>query len=359
MSKDYYKILGIDKNASKEDVKKAFRKLAHQYHPDKKSGDEKKFKEINEAYAVLSDEKKRAEYDTYGQTFAGEGTGPFGQGGFDFSQGFGGFSSQNFEGFDFGEIFKDFFTREGGERSYGKRGSDISINLEIGFKESVFGTERKVLITKTSRCESCAGNGGKPGTKPKTCPKCNGKGRVRETKKSFFGTFSSVSECSACLGTGEVPSEKCHSCHGMGVVKKEEEITVKIPGGIENGEMVRLSGMGEAVKGGTSGDLYVQIRVLPHPEWRREGNNLVTDLNIKLSDAILGGEYSINTLDGPIKVKTPEGTSFGEILRIKGKGVPSERGGRGDILIKLNIKIPKHLSKKSEEAIKILRAEGI
>lgn len=359
MAKDYYKILGIEKGASKEDVKKAFRKLAHKYHPDKKDGDEKKFKEVNEAYQVLSDDKKRVEYDSYGRVFEGGASQGGGFGGFDFNQGFGGFSSQNFEGFDFGEVFKDFFAGQGQNSGYSKRGRDISINLEIGFKESVFGTERKILITKTSRCEICSGSGGKPGTKLKTCPKCNGKGKIHESRKSFFGTFSSVSECGICFGTGEVPSEKCHACHGMGIVKKEEEIKIKIPAGIENGEMVRLSGMGEAVRSGTPGDLYAQIRILPHPGWIREGNNLVTDLNIKLSDAILGGEYSVNTLDGQIRVKIPEGTSFGEILRIKGRGVPTERGQRGDILIKLNIKIPKHLSKKAEEAVMELRKEGI
>ncbi len=357
MAKDYYKILGVEKGASKEDVKKAFRKLAHKYHPDKKEGDETKFKEANEAYQVLSDDKKRAEYDSYGRVFEGGAGAGEGFGGFDFNQGFGGFSSQNFEGFDFGEVFKDFFAGGGSGRS--SRGRDISINLEIGFKESIFGAERKVLITKTSRCDTCGGKGGKPGTKPKTCSRCNGKGSIRETKKSFFGTFSSVSECSACLGAGEVPSEKCHTCHGAGVLKKEEEITIKIPIGIENGEMIRLSGMGEAVYGGVPGDLYAQIHVLSHPEWRREGNNLAMDLNIKLSDAILGGEYAVNTLDGQIKIKIPEGTSFGEILRIRGKGVPTERGQRGDIFIKLNIKIPKHLSKKAEDAVKNLRSEGI
>lgn len=357
MAKDYYKILGLEKSASKEDIKKAFRKLAHKYHPDKKDGDEIKFKEANEAYQVLSDDKKRAGYDSYGRVFEG-GAGTSG-GGFDFNQGFGGFSSQNFEGFDFGEMFKDFFAGGGQGGGYSRRGRDISINLEIGFKESIFGTERKVLITKTSRCETCAGKGGKPGTKPKTCPKCNGKGRVHETRKSFFGTFSSVNECSVCFGTGEIPSEKCHTCHGAGVLKKEEEITIKIPAGIETGEMIRLSGMGEAVHGGVSGDLYAQIHVLSHPDWRREGNNLVMDLNIKLSDAILGGEYAINTLDEQIKIKIPEGTSFGEILRVRGKGVPAERGQRGDVLIKLNIKIPKHLSKKAKDAVENLRAEGI
>ncbi len=355
MSGDYYKILGIEKNASKEDVKKAFRKLAHKYHPDKKDGDEKKFKEVNEAYQVLSDDKKRAEYDSYGKVFEG-GAGGQGFGGFDFNQGFGGFSAQNFEGFDFGDVFRDFFGGNGGGI---RRGRDISINLEIGFKESVFGSERKILITKTSRCEVCHGKGGKPGTKPKTCAKCNGKGRVHETKKSFFGTFSSVSECSACFGAGEVPSEKCSSCHGMGITKKEEEITIKIPAGIESGEMVRLSGMGEATPGGTPGDLYAQIRVLPDSRWRREGNNLVTDLDIKLSDAILGTEKHLETLDGAITVKIPGGTSFGEILRIRGKGVPAERSGRGDILVKLNIKIPKHLSRKAREATERLKEEGI
>ena len=187
MAKDYYKILGVEKGASKEDVKKAFRKLAHKYHPDKKEGDETKFKEANEAYQVLSDDKKRAEYDSYGRVFEGGAGAGEGFGGFDFNQGFGGFSSQNFEGFDFGEVFKDFFAGGGSGRS--SRGRDISINLEIGFKESIFGAERKVLITKTSRCDTCGGKGGKPGTKPKTCSRCNGKGSIRETKNHSSALF--------------------------------------------------------------------------------------------------------------------------------------------------------------------------
>lgn len=356
MQKDYYSILGVEKGASKDEIKRAFRKLAHKYHPDKKGGDESKFKEVNEAYSILSDDKKRAEYDTYGQTF-GDGGNPFGgAGGFDFS-GFQGAAS-GFNSADLGDIFGEFFGG-GGRRSNVKRGRDISIDFEISFEESIFGAERKVLLNKTSTCEECDGTGAKKGTKMKKCQTCNGQGSVHETKKTFFGTFTSTAECSTCHGAGEVPKELCKKCSGIGVVKKEEEITIKIPAGIENGEMIRLSGMGEAVPRGITGDLYAKVHVSRHPVFRREGSNLVMDLNIKLTDAILGGEYTINTLDGKLKLKIPKGASFGEILRIKGKGVPIDSRRRGDLLVHLNIKLPAKLSKKTEKLIKELREEGI
>lgn len=358
MAKDYYQVLGIDKKASKDEIKKAFRNLAHKYHPDKKTGDDAKFKEINEAYSVLSDDGKRAQYDQFGQ--AGPGMGGFGGGngfeGFDFSQftqGFG--NGQGFE-FDFGDIFGNVFG--GGRRAQSKRGRDISIDIEISFEESVFGVERTVLLNKVSKCEVCSGTGAEKGSEQITCTKCNGKGSVREVKRTFFGQFESNAICDNCQGSGKTPKVKCSNCRGSGVLKKETEIKVKIPSGIENGEMIRLSGAGEAISHGQTGDLYIKIYVKKHPVWRKEGRDLVMDLGVKLTDALLGSETSIMTLEGELKVKIPEGLKHGEILRIRGKGVP-EKGGKGDILVKTSIIMPTKLSKETRKAIENLKKEGI
>jgi len=367
MAKDYYEILGVNKSASKDEIKKAFRNLAHKYHPDKKGGDEKKFKEANEAYSILSDDKKRSEYDSYGRVFSGGGgngsaSGFGGFEGFDFSN----FSAQGGPagGWDFGdvnlgEIFGDFF----GGRSAGarrQRGHDISIDLEIAFEESIFGVERKIFITKAGLCEHCKGSGAKPGVGEKTCSACNGKGKLHETRRSFLGSFTSVRACSTCQGTGKVPEEKCPQCRGQGVIRKEAEIVVNIPAGISDGEVIRLAGAGEAVAGGMPGDLYAKIYVKKHSLFHKEGSNLVTDLKIKLSTALLGGEYNLKTLDGDIVVRVPVGVSFGEILRVRGKGVPIGRGGkRGDLLIRLKIELPSHLSKDAEKLVEKLKEEGI
>jgi molecular chaperone DnaJ len=360
MKKNYYDILGVAKDASKEDIKKAFRKLAHQYHPDKKGGDEARFKEANEAYQVLSDDSKRAQYDQFGsyspggQPNAGQGFGgfDFSQGGFDFS----GFSQGGFG--DLNDIFSEFFSGGMGGREQARRGRDISTEIQISFSDSIFGVERSILLTKTSPCETCHGSGGKPGTKMKKCAKCNGAGKIHETKRSFLGTFSSVKACEECGGKGEVPEEKCHTCRGLGVVKKEQSIKLVIPAGIKDGEMIRLAGHGEAIPHGTPGDLYIKINVEPHKIFKREGSNLVMNMDIKLSEAMLGVERKIPTLDGDITVKIPEGVSIGETLRVKEKGVPSGRS-RGDLLIKLNIKLPTKLSRHAREIIEKLKDEGI
>lgn len=357
MSKNYYDILGLTKTASKEDIKKAFRKLAHKFHPDKKGGDANKFKEVNEAYSVLSDDKKRAEYDSYGRVFSGAGgagPGPD-MGGFDFSGFTGG--QAGFEDFNIGDIFGDIFGGGAGGRV--ARGRDISIDIELTFAESVFGAERKVLITKTSRCETCHGNGGKPGTEMKTCETCNGKGRVHETRRSFFGSISTTRSCETCHGSGKIPKEKCATCHGAGIVRRQEEIAISVPPGIDDGEMIRLSGMGEAIAGGVAGDLYVKVHVKRHPFLRKEGANLTTDLNVKLSDALLGADYTVHTLDGDITLKIPENVSFGEVLRVRGKGVPVEKNRRGDLLVRINITFPGKLSKTARGLLEDLRKEGI
>ena len=369
MSKDYYKLLGVERKATKDDIKKAFRKLAHQYHPDKKEGDEKKFKEINEAYTVLSDDKKRSEYDMYGQTFAGgagPGAGPFGQGFGGFSAGggpasgwdFSGFQ-QGFEGaeFDLGDIFGDMF---GGGMGRQKRGRDISADIHVSFEESIFGIERKLLITKLSVCGVCDGSGAKKGTAMKACATCGGKGKIHDTKRTFMGIFSTVRPCAECHGVGKMPEHKCAECHGAGVLRGQSEVRIMVPSGIESGEVIRIAGKGEAVSGGTTGDLYIKVHVMPHKVFRREGANLLMDLDIKLSDALLGADYTIPTLEGKTEqISIPEGTTHGEILHIKRHGVPIHGGHRGDLLVRIAIKFPKKLSKHARETIQKLKEEGM
>lgn len=350
MKKDYYEILGVEKNASKEDIKKAFRKLAHKFHPDK-GGDESKFKEVNEAYSVLSDDKRRAEYDSYGRTFGNQGGGFEGFSGFDFS----GFNQGAGVDFDLGDIFNEFFGKD--ERA--RRGRDISMDMEISFTEGIFGTERKVLISKTSACDQCSGTGAKPGTNFKTCTTCSGSGKIKETRRSFFGTFTTEASCRDCQGAGKKPDELCKNCRGLGVLKKQEEISIKIPAGIESGQMIRMVGFGEAIPRGVAGDLYVKVYVAKHPTFRKEGENLLLNLDIKITDAVLGAEYKIETLDGKISVKIPKGSMHGDVLRVKGKGVPLDKNRRGDLLIKLHISIPQSVSTKAKKKFEELREEGI
>jgi molecular chaperone DnaJ len=361
MAKDYYNVLGVDKKASKDDIKKAFRKLAHKYHPDKGGTDESKFKEITEAYSILSDDKKRREYDAYGQAFAGGSTGAprggqQGFGGFDFSQFQQGFG-QGAE-FDFGDIFGDIFSGRGG-RTQTPRGRDISIDLEVPFKDAVFGTSRTVLIAKVSTCTLCHGTGALPGTELETCKTCNGSGRVHETRNSILGQFTSVRACTACDGSGKIPKEKCTECKGHGVHRKQEEIKINIPAGIDNGEMIRMQGQGEAIKTGIAGDLYVKIHVKPHATFRREGSNLVMNLPVKLTDALLGTTVPIETLEGKtLEVKIPPMKRAEELLRVAGKGIPSE-GGRGDLIIRLETALPQKLSGKARKVVEELKSEGL
>ncbi len=359
MDKDYYKILEVERSASKEEIKKAFHKLAHKYHPDKKDGDEAKFKEIGEAYGVLSDDKRRSEYDAYGRVFNGGSGGTGNQAGFDFSGfDFGGFNQGNFQGFEFdlGDVFGDFF---GGGRGRARRGRDISIDLEVSFQESVFGVERRVLLAKVGSCSICSGTGAEPGSELKTCPTCSGKGKLHESRASVFGTFATTRMCETCHGTGKVPEKKCRICSGAGVVRREEEIVIAVPAGVNDGEMIRLTGAGEAIAGGTPGDLYVKIHVKPDPVFRKEGGNLMMNLNVKLTDALLGATYTVHTFDGDIEVKVPQGVAFGETLRTKGKGVPGQNGKRGDLLITVRIVLPQKISKKAKQAIEQLKEEGV
>ncbi len=354
MSKDYYKVLGVEKGATKSEIKKAFHKLAHKYHPDKAGGDEERFKEIGEAYSVLSDDKKRAEYDAYGRTFNGAGGGGP-AGGFDFSNFAQGFGGQQVE-FDLGDIFGDIF---GGGRSQERRGRDISIDIELTFKEAVFGVKRKVLLTKVGTCDECDGTGAKKGSELVTCSTCNGQGKVHEAKQTMFGTFATTRVCETCHGKGKVPKEKCKKCDGVGVTRIEEEVPIAVPAGINNGEMVRLTGGGEAVPGGTPGDLYVKVHVENDKRFIKQGYDLIMPLSIKLTDALLGNSQKIETLDGELTLKIPQGVSFGEKLRIKGKGVPKGGSSRGDLYVKIDIQVPSKLSRNAKKAIETLRDEGI
>lgn len=358
MAKDYYGILGVDRKANKDDIKKAFRKLAQKHHPDK-GGDEAKFKEITEAYSVLADDKRRKEYDTYGQSFPGGNPNAGGgqAGGFDWG-GFGGFGQgQGGVEFDMSDLFGDFGDLFGGrQQARARRGRDISIDIEVSFKESILGGERNVLLAKVGPCELCKGSGGKPGTAMETCVTCGGSGRVHENRSTIFGNVTSARVCSVCEGTGKVPKEKCPTCHGKGVNRREEEMHIRIPAGIENGEMVRMQGQGEAVKGGATGDLYVKVHVKSHALFRKDGPNLTMDLPIKLSDALLGTTTTITTIDDKnLEVKIPPLDSPTQMLRVRGKGV----GGRGDLLINVSVAMPKKISSHAKKAIEELKNEGL
>ncbi|PCI28307.1 molecular chaperone DnaJ [Candidatus Kaiserbacteria bacterium] len=341
--KDHYQTLGIERGATDSEIKKAFRTLAQKYHPDKKGGNESKFKEASEAYAVLGNKKRRAEYDTGGQSFNG--------GGFDFSQ-----FQQGGVDIDLGDIFGEMF---GGRQQRARRGRDISMDIELDFKDAAFGVDRSVLITKTSYCSECDGSGAKDPKETKTCSTCNGHGSVKETRRSMLGTFTSNRECSDCNGTGKIPKVVCKKCKGHGVLNQQDEINLSIPAGIDNGEMIRLPERGEAIKNGKAGDLYVKVHVRPHKDFIRNGSDLRMNLKIKMTDALLGATYSIPTLEKEIDLKIPAGVTHGEILRIAGKGIPKERSGRGDLLVTIQINLPKKLSKSAKKLVEELKSEGI
>lgn len=348
MSKDYYKILGIPKNASADDVKRAFRELAHKYHPDK-GGDAEKFKEINEAYQVLGNPEKRKQYDQYGAAFdPSTGSGFNGAGGFGGAGGpFGGGFNINME--DLGDIFGDFFGAGGGRRTARKkRGQDIEMNLNINFKESILGTEKIIELYKTAKCDTCNATGAEPGAKINTCGECGGKGTVRRTQSIMFGTFQTEAPCPSCGGEGRIPEKLCKDCRGTGAKKKSVSLKINIPAGINDSEILRVSGAGEAGgRGGASGDLYLHIGVSADSRFSREGDNILVKAPLDFKTAALGGEIITETLDGEMRLKIPEGTESGQIFRLRGKGV----SGRGDMLVHVYITVPKKLSKKQKKIL--------
>ena len=372
MSKDYYSILGISRNATKEEVKKAYRRLAHKFHPDK-GGDEARFKEVNEAYRVLSDDKKRNQYDQFGQVFE-EGTGGFQQGGFnwggpggfkfDFGSGSSGGGEKgnrdNFNNFDFSDIFEDFLGMGGRRRKSDRRGRDLKTELEISFEESVFGVKKEMEISKLSRCPECGGAGAETGSKMKQCASCLGKGNVQKTQRTILGSFTQVTTCQECSGSGERPETPCSSCGGRGIRKISEKLEVFIPKGIQDGEILKITGKGEfSAVGGVPGDLYISIHVISHKTFRRQEDNLIMPLSVKLSEAVLGAKKEVETLDGEISLKIPEGTQSGDVLKIKGRGVFLSSGyGRGDLLIEVKVEIPRKLSRKAKKILEEFKNEG-
>lgn len=357
MAKDYYAILGVSKSASLDEIKKAFRKLAHQHHPDKGGGDEAKFKEINEAYQVLSHSEKRKQYDQFGQTFNGQEP----QGG---GQGFGGFDFNDFasQGFDFGgsgfeDIFSDIFSGRTGRRGGRRSGMDIQVDVEMSFEEMVKGAKREIRLRKLVICEVCQGSGGKPGSKEENCKTCQGQGQVRRTVQSIFGAFSQVAPCETCRGKGKVYAEKCSPCQGAGRIEKEETISVDIPAGINDEQVVSVPGKGAAGEAGApAGDLYITVHVERHSHLVRRGDDIVSQLEITFPQAALGDKVTIETIEGPVTMKIPSGTQSGEVFRIRGKGVPHlGRYGRGDHLVAVKLVVPKKLSSEEKKAIEALR----
>ncbi|QQG45315.1 MAG: molecular chaperone DnaJ [Candidatus Sungiibacteriota bacterium] len=374
MPKDYYKVLGVARNATKDEIKKKYRELAHKYHPDK-GGDEARFKELNEAYQVLSDDQKRTQYDQFGQVFTGGQQGGFGfsarggpasggewPGGFRFDFGEGG--AGGFADFDFSDVFEDFFgmgsvgtKRRTGER----RGRDIKVEERISFEESIMGAKRELELSKLSRCKRCQGSGGEPGAKLKSCPACLGKGNIQKTQRTFLGSFTQVSTCPECNGSGKRPETTCSECRGRGVEQTIERLEVFIPKGVREGEILKITGKGEAsATGGIPGDLYIKINIEPHKIFRRQGDDIIMQLPIKLSQAILGDMAEVETIDGAIRLKIPEGTQPGDILKIRGKGAYLSSGyGRGDLLIEIKVEIPKKINKRLKDILQELRKEGI
>jgi molecular chaperone DnaJ len=369
MSKNYYNILGISKEANDEEIKKAYRKLAHKYHPDKSGGDEAKFKEINEAYQVLSDKQKRTQYDQFGTSFDQHGAGEQGFGGFDFSGFTGGQNGFNFEfGEDsggFGDIFGDLF---GGGRQRSRRqerGNDVSVDVEITLEEAAVDTEKEINIYLSSICPKCEGSGAEKGSSVKLCKTCGGSGQIRKEKRTILGTFSQVEICQDCMGTGEEPEKNCSKCGGDGKAKESKKIKIKIPAGIANGQTIRLSGQGEAgfrPKGGksSSGDLYITIHIKTHLLFKRDDDNIIYNLEINFTQAALGDKISIPTLSDEVFLKIPAGIQSGEIIRLKEKGLPHlQRHGKGDMLVIIKIIIPKNISKKQKQLLEELKKDGL
>lgn len=355
--RDYYEVLGVARGASPDEIKKAFRRLARQYHPDANRDDpqaEGRFKEVNEAYEVLSDPEKRGRYDQFGHAGVGNGAGP-GEGG-PFEGGFG-----DFAGFgDLGDIFESFFgggrARSGAGRSPAERGRDLRLDLDVSFEEAAFGVEREIELAKDEVCEGCQGSGAAAGTSPRTCPACGGAGQVRQARATPFGQFVSVAPCVRCRGEGRVVENPCPTCRGEGMVRRRRRLSVRVPRGVDDGTRLRVGGEGGAGRrGGPPGDLYVDLHVRRHPSLVRDGFDVVTEVIIGVPQAALGVEVEVPVLTEPgeatrkEKVSIPAGTQSGAVLRLRGRGIPHLRGqGRGDQRVQVKVSIPSNLSEEEK-----------
>ena len=349
MPKDYYKTLGIEKNATAEEVKAAFRRLALEHHPDR-GGNPEKFKEANEAYQVLSDANKRSQYDRFGT--APEGVGGFGQG-------FGG--NINME--DLGDIFGGFGDLFGASAAPSERsrvGRDIRMDAKIDFRDAVFGIDYSADIMKPTRCSQCNGSGGEPGAKQITCTACRGAGRVTQSRNTMFGVFQTTGTCPACQGTGKKFEKNCAVCRGSGVTRERQAIKVRLPAGIDDGNTIRVAGGGEAgERGAAPGDLYVTVVVKADPAFERRGDDILSEASVAFADAALGTTAPVETVDGKVELKIPAGTQPGTVIRLKNRGVPHlHKDGRGDQLVTVNIAVPKKLSKKQRQLLEELRDTG-
>lgn len=353
--KDYYEILGVARGASQEEIKKAYRRLAHKYHPDK-GGDENKFKEINSAYQILGDPAKRKQYDTFGAAFEGAGPARAGFGGFgDFSDMFrgGGFDG----GIDLEDVFDGIFG--GGTRRERRRvGRDLTLEIEVTLEEAFSGMKREINYSRLAPCAKCQGSGAEAGSGFQECKKCGGSGRIQETRRTFFGSFAREKICSVCEGEGRRPEKLCGKCGGEGREKKTDAVSLHIPAGVLSGDTFIVKGQGETGKGGVAGDLYVRVMVKPHSLFKRDGADLAYIQNINFTQAALGDTMEIPVIDGKVELKIPAGIQSGEILRLRGKGmsIPGRRE-RGDLYVRIQVKTPKNLSKKSRELLEELKGE--
>lgn len=358
--RDYYEVLGVSKGASEEEIKKAYKKLARKYHPDMNPGDktaEEKFKEINEAYEVLSDEDKKAKYDRFGFAGVDPSYGAGGAGG----AGFGGFGDMDF---DLGDIFSSFFGGGfGGQRSANpnapRRGSDIQSGVTISFEEAAKGCRRTVDVPRIEVCDVCSGSGAAKGSSPQTCPDCGGRGQVTTQQRTPFGVISSSKACSRCGGKGTIIANPCPKCKGNGRIRRSVKIEVNIPAGIDDGQIFNVRGQGnKGVNGGPAGDLRVGVNVRPHPFFERDGMNVWCDVNISFAQAALGDEIQVPTLDGKVKYTIPAGTQPGSVFKIRDRGIPSVNGrGRGDQLLRIIVDVPKSLTQRQKELIRELNRE--
>lgn len=357
--RDYYEVLGLQKGASEDEIKKAFRKMAMKYHPDKNPGDkeaEEKFKEVNEAYSVLSDPDKKSKYDRFGHA----GVDPNGMGGAGFGGGFGGFGG-------FEDIFDMFGGAFGGGFGGGnqrranqpRKGRDIQKAITITFEEAAFGTSKKIELAKFVSCPTCSGEGTKPGTSKKTCPKCGGSGQIAQTQRTPFGQFQTVTTCDQCGGSGKIIEEACPECKGQGKLRKNVTISVDIPAGVDNESVIPIRGQGEpGINGGPAGDLYIVLNVKPHKVFKRSGADLYLEIPITFDQAALGAEIVVPTLEGKVSYKVPAGTQPGTTFRLKDKGVKyPKREAKGDLYVKVSLEVPTKLSHKQKKAVEAMGKE--